>query len=598
MDPKEQIKSKIDIVPFISEFIPLRQMGRNFKALCPFHGEKTPSFVVSPERQIWHCFGCGKGGDIFTFLMEYEKLDFVEALRELAKRTGVKLTTLTPSKTEQAKERLYQINHFASEFYHYILTQHKIGEKARSYLAKRGIKKQTIAAFKLGFAPAKWELLVDYLTKKKAFTPEEIEQAGLIVRSQKLEVRSQYYDRFRNRIMFTLRDHRGNVVGFAGRLLDENVNEAKYVNTPETALYHKGELFYGLDVTKEAIKKENQAIIVEGEFDMLSSFQQGVANVVAVKGTALTLSQAKLIGRFTQNIALAFDVDLAGDAASRRAIESAGSEGLNIKVIRVKDGKDPDEVIQKSGIGGWKKAVKDAVSVYDFIIDSALARFDPGAPEGKRAISDEVLPLLSAITNEIVKAHFVKRLAGDLGASEEVVARQMEKVAKPTSPFTSQPSVKPAQRNRQDILEEYLVALLLQKGSALLCEHIADEEDLIQSPSLKKVIEHLALFFRKRESFTISDFVKEVPRELLPTVDRLYLLDTEHVHSENVSSEVERSLRELRVMLLRQKMAKIAEDLKTGEKKGDDRKVTTLKEQFMLMSSQLHKLTMPESSAN
>lgn len=592
MDPREQIKAKIDIVPFIQEHIPLKQTGRNFKALCPFHGEKTPSFVVSPERQIWHCFGCGKGGDIFTFLMEFEKIEFVEALRTLAQRAGVKLTTLAPSKTEQTKERLFQINHLASEFYHYLLTEHEVGEKARDYLKKRGIKRQTVDSFKLGFAPNKWELLFEYLTRKKGFSADEIEQTGLIIKSQK------FYDRFRNRIMFTLRDHRGNVVGFAGRLLDSDPSagsgqvQAKYVNTPETTLYHKGELFYGLDVTREAIKKEDSAIIVEGEFDMLSSFQAGVANVVALKGTALTLMQAKLIKRFTQNVALAFDLDIAGDAAARRGIQIADNEGLNIKVIRATAGKDPDDVIRKNPLG-WKKAIKAAVSVYDFLIDSAIRRFNKETPEGKKQITDEVLPSISSIGNEIVKAHFIKRVAVELDTSEEVVVKQMEKLEKPTLVAAPATMTKPKPTTRQQVLEEYLMALILQKGDRALIEkvHPKLEANLLQSTVLEKVLHMLLAFYEKEEVFAIGKFVKDVPIELLPTVDRLYLIDTEAIAKEDVPFEVEQAIRELKVLLLRRKMEEVAIQLKKMEKEQNRRALTTLERQFSVLSTRLSKLT-------
>ena len=588
MDPREQIKAKIDIVPFIAEHIPLKQLGRNFKALCPFHGEKTPSFVVSPERQIWHCFGCGKGGDIFTFLMEFEKMEFVEALRTLAQRAGVKLTSLAPSHTEQLKERLFQINHLSSEFYHYLLTEHEVGEKARDYLKNRGMKKQTIDAFKLGFAPEKWELLFDYLTRKKGFTADEIEQTGLVARSQQ----GKYYDRFRNRIMFTLRDHRSNVVGFAGRLLDPDAKEAKYVNTPETSLYHKGELFYGFDITKEAIKKEDRAIIVEGEFDMLSSFQAGIPNVVALKGTALTLMQAKLIKRFTQNVALALDLDIAGDAASRRGIQIADNEGLNIKVIRGTGGKDPDEMIRNNPLA-WKKAIKSAVSVYDFLIDSAIGRFDKKAPDGKKQITEEILPSISAIGNEIVKAHFIKRVAVELDTTEEVVVKQMEKLEKPM--IASAPAVAAKQKptSRQEVLEEYLMALLLQKGDKMLIQkvHPRLEANLLQNQVHEKVLHLLLGFYEREEIFDIRKFVKDIPVELLPTVDKLYLIDTEAIALEDVAFEVDQTIRELKVLLLKRQMEEVAVQLKKMEKEQNRKGFSTLERQFTTLSTRLLKLT-------
>jgi DNA primase len=575
MDPREQIKSKVDLVSFIAEYIPLKQTGRNFKAPCPFHGEKTPSFVVSPERQIWHCFGCQKGGDCFSFMMEYEKMDFVEALKTLAQRTGVKLPDFQSDKESGQKERLLAINHLASEFYHYLLTSHAVGKEALEYIKGRGLHDKTIASFKIGYAPAQWDSLLNYLTKKKGYKSSEIEQAGLVVGSQKPGISSQqrYYDRFRGRIMFTLFDHRGNVVGFAGRVLDPDAKEAKYVNSPETSLYHKGELLYGLHLTKEAIKREDRAIIVEGELDMLSSFQAGVANVVALKGTAMTEMQVKLISRFSKNISLALDADFAGDTAARRGIEIADAQGLNIKVIQVKDAKDPAEAIQKN-VGLWKDAIKHEVSVYDFLIDSAIARHKKGTPEGKKAISQEVLPSIARIQNEIVKAHFVKRLSRELEVSEEAIDRAMNKTdiyGRKTSMDAS--FVKQKKQSRQQILEEYFLALLLQKGDAALFKKLklTVEPEFFQSASLRKIFEHLQAHYEKQvDAFSIANFVASLPAELVPTVDQLYLLDVESVTFENIAFEVERVIQEIRVLLLRKRMEQVMLLLREKEKEGED----------------------------
>ncbi len=303
MDQIEEIRSKIDLVAFISETVPLKKAGRNFKGLCPFHTEKTPSFIVSPERQIWKCFGCQKGGDAFGFLMEIERIEFGEALRILAKKTGVVLQSYRPSQSESEKDKLYQINHLAAEFFHYLLLNHRAGKKALNYILQRGISKQSLEKFKLGYAPAMWDGLQGFLVGKKGYKAEDLEKAGLIIKrageqeSRKVE---GYYDRFRDRLMFPLSDHRGNVVGFAGRVLDPEVKEAKYVNTPETAVYHKSDLLFPLDVTKEEIKKENCAMVVEGELDAISSYQVGLKNVVAIKGSALSEEQSRLLKRFCE----------------------------------------------------------------------------------------------------------------------------------------------------------------------------------------------------------------------------------------------------------------------------------------------------------
>jgi DNA primase len=248
MDQLEEIKRKIDIVELINSYVPLKKAGRNFKALCPFHSEKTPSFMVSPERQIWHCFGaCNEGGDIFGFLMKIENLDFGEAVRELAKKAGVKLTRYQPSEEERSKQLLYEINHLAAEYYHFLLLNHPFGKKALDYILGRGIKKDSLVLFKIGFAPDDWRSLQAYLVNKKGYKAQDLERVGLVIKTQK----GDFYDRFRGRLMFPLKDYHNNVRGFAGRLLDPQAKEAKYVNTPETFIYHKSELLFGLSEAKE-----------------------------------------------------------------------------------------------------------------------------------------------------------------------------------------------------------------------------------------------------------------------------------------------------------------------------------------------------------
>ncbi|MGH7245370.1 MAG: DNA primase, partial [Candidatus Levyibacteriota bacterium] len=317
MDQVSEIRNKIDIVALIQEFVPLKKMGRNFKANCPFHGEKTPSFVVSPERQIWHCFGCNKGGDVYTFLMEYEHMEFPEALRILADRAGVRLVNQAfDTGVSSKKETIYKLNRLAAEFYHYLLVKHQLGKIALSYvLERRHIKTQTLNTFLLGFAPQTGNALTTYLVKKKGYKKEDILEAGLATQRG-----SQLYDFFQGRLMFPLFDHRDNIIGFSGRILEDNEKTSKYINTRDTLAYHKGMTFFGLNSAKQAIKKEQNAILMEGEFDVISSFQEGITNAVAVKGTALTQDQVSLLARFTPMISLCFDTDSAGQEAFKRSL--------------------------------------------------------------------------------------------------------------------------------------------------------------------------------------------------------------------------------------------------------------------------------------
>lgn len=608
-DQLEEIKAKIDIVGFISEYLPLKKAGRNFKALCPFHTEKTPSFIISPERQIWHCFGCGRGGDQFGFLMQIENLEFPEALEILAKRAGVKLvTSYQASESAKLKDKIFKINHLASEFYHYLLLNHPSGKKALDYVLGRGVNKKSIETFKLGWAPNLWDALSKFLLKK-GFNLPEIETAGLVIKRERQEIPKPiqqaqgrqvrndergYYDRFRGRLMFALRDYRGNVIGFAGRTLDPNATEAKYINTPETPVYIKGNVLYGLDITKEAIKKEDKAIVVEGEFDLISSFQAGVSHVVAIKGSALTEGQVSLLKRFTQNIDLALDMDLAGDAASRRGIEVADAAGFSIRMIQLPQGKDPDECARINPLL-WQKAVKNALSVFDYILDSALARFGKETAEGKKKIGDEVIPVLAKIASPIVQAHYLAQLASLLNVSEEVIVQTAKKFAKQEEigqtavAKTLMPS---APAPRQQLLEEQLLAMILQSATVeetVKIKELEEIEKFLTVPAIKKIFSLLLKYFTEmgQKKFKISEFVKTLPAELGPTVDRLYLVDLGNIleNQKLLTRELEKTTVEIKKIFLKNRLLSLSQKLKEADKKD----IETLTKEYRETAAELKK---------
>lgn len=592
MTDLEQIKQKIDIVSFISESVPLKKTGANFKGLCPFHTEKTPSFIVSPERQIWHCFGgCQDGGDIFKFLMKMENLEFPEALKILAQRAGVTLTSYQPTEQSRLRERIYQANHLASEFYNYLLVSHPLGQKGREYLTNRRITNNSITLFRLGYAPNSWDSLSKFLTKK-GFSPKELDAAGLVSKSGI----GRYFDRFRGRLIFPLFNHRGEVSGFAGRLLDEEVypereRGAKYINTAETAVYVKGEILYGLNITKEEIKKGGFAVVVEGEIDAISSYQAGIRKVVAIKGSALTAGQITLLKRYTENIYLSLDADFAGDAAVHRGIEMADRAGLNIKVATFTGGKDPDELIKNLGPGAFRKAVEKAVPFYDFIIDSAVTKHDPAKPEEAKKIVMETAPFLEPIDNLVVKNHYLKKLAAKLDIEQEVLetqlAREYKKIFIPRSlAINDQP---PASiRSRSELLEEYLLSLLLQSPRPsdylLLISHRLNSEDFT-TPSLAQIYQ-LLVSNPVEAGFNIKIFVPLVPLELLPTVDRLYLREN-HLDPQKDSlilEEIQKIAWEIKELGLRQKLKTASGQIR---QKGDDPELEKI---FHQTSSLLQKL--------
>ena len=595
MDQREEIKSKIDIVELIGGYIPLKKTGRNYKALCPFHTEKTPSFVVSPERQIFKCFGCETGGDIFGFLMKYENMDFVEALRTLAKRAGVQLKgRRDKSGRWEQKEKLFEINRLASDFFHWVLLKDKVGKRALDYALSRGIKKESIETFKLGYAPRSWESLQKFFATR-GYKPADLETAGLVIKS---EGGRGFYDRFRGRLIFPLFDHRGNTAGFAGRLLDPKAVGAKYVNTPETSVYVKGNLLYGLNVAKGEIKKKNSAVVVEGEIDAISSYQAGVKNVVAIKGSALTENQARLLKRYTENISLALDADAAGDAAARRGIEIADQAGLDIKVVRVPLGKDPDDCAQKNP-SLWRKAVAEAIPVFDFFIDSALSRFDEKTAVGKKKIGQEVLPILGRISDEIVKAHYLQKLAREIDVEEGVLRVEMNKMRDGKWEVGSgrwevgggkgEIKKNEEKKGKREVWEEYLLSLMLQ-GFNLTDRLPKSKKTDFTTPLARGVYEQLEKYLDKYKKFSISSFVKNLPEELVGAADRLYLADLGKVSQTEalLTKEIEKIQKRLRVDSLQGRLKILGQKVKEEEEKGES--AQTLRRDFNRLVQKLKKL--------
>jgi len=370
--PIDEIKNRLDIVEVVGSYIKLQRAGANFRALCPFHSEKTPSFFVSPARQIWHCFGCGKGGSIFNFIMEIEGVEFGDALRILAQRAGVELKRQPPELRTQ-RQRLYEISEWATRFFEKQLEGSSLGKEAKKYLLSRGINEESIKKWRIGYSPDTWEGLSNFLVSK-GYKKEELEQAGLAIKSDQ----GSFYDRFRGRIIFPIFDLNSQVVGFSGRIF-KTTDPAKYINTPNTLIYDKSRILYGLDKAKVEIRKKESCILVEGNTDVIITQQAGWENAVATSGTALTPFQLKILKRYSDNLLIAFDMDLAGETATKRGIDLAQTQGFNIKVVRLPEGKDPAETIAMNP-NQWEKAINSAVSILDFYFETAFAKADPKTP--------------------------------------------------------------------------------------------------------------------------------------------------------------------------------------------------------------------------
>lgn len=457
-----EIKSRIDIVDLISDYVQLKSAGTSFRALCPFHKEKTPSFFVSPERQIWHCFGsCNEGGDIFKFVMKMENVDFPEALRILAKRAGVQIERQDYHLVSQ-RTKLADIMKIAAKFYHLILTDSPLAEKARAYLKERGLKSETIKEFQLGFAPERWDELWKFLTKK-GFKESDAALAGLIIKSNIQQPSSsiKYHDRFRNRIMFPVSDLYGNPVGFSARLVPWSAEKeaGKYINTPETPIYNKSKILYGLDKAKQVIKQKDAVILVEGNMDVVSCHQAESKNVVASSGTALTLEQIKLLKRYTNNLLLAFDVDLAGENATQRGIDVALQEELNVKIIKVPGSKDPDECIREDS-EKWFKAVEEVQSIMDYYFNLAFDGRDPKKVEDKKTITKILLSVIDKLGDPVERDHWLKILASKIDIAEYSL-RDKIKNFKKTKTYNAAKEKEADRASREKMVGEIFLGLVV-----------------------------------------------------------------------------------------------------------------------------------------
>ncbi len=480
--PIEEIKSRLNVVDVVQDFVQLKKAGTNYKGLCPFHSEKSGSFMVSATKQIWHCFGCGLGGDVFEFIKQIENIEFAEALKILADRAGVELKKPTFEQIEGDKKKdvLYEINFAAARYFAKVLWESNAGAEALDYLRRRGLSDQTIKNWQLGYAPDDFHYLENFLAK--GFDKRDIEQAGLIIKSDR---DSGYFDRFHDRVMFPIINLHGQTVGFTGRLLHDKPNTGKYVNSPETPVYNKSQVIYGLHAGKQAIRKGDRAILVEGNMDVIACHQVGFAQAVATSGTALTQDQLNILKRFTENLVFAFDTDAAGSTATKRALELALNSGFNVKIANLGTAKDPDELIKK-GIGLWQKTIEGAGNFLDFVLDNLLQNNNPNEPEGIAKIESEIIPLINYISNPVVKAHYVRKVAGKINVPEKALYERLSASKKPV--IKSQGLPMGVKKDRRQILEENFLGLIFITKQKHLLEDL-EAEDF--SPAVREIFQIL-----------------------------------------------------------------------------------------------------------
>ena len=570
----DEIKNRLDIVEVISSYIKLEKVGSNYRALCPFHSEKKPSFFVSPARQIWHCFGCGKGGDIFKFIIEMEGVDFKDALRILAKRAGVELKPQDP-RILTKKKRLYDICELACKFFETQLHQSKKGEKVKEYLKGRGILEESIKKWRIGWAPDTWQGLSDFL-QKKGFKKEEIVEAGLAIKNESGNV----YDRFRGRIIFPIFDINSQVIGFGGRIFEKEEEVAKYINTPNTPLYDKSKVLYGLNFAKVDIRQKDASIIVEGYTDVIMSYQAGVKNVVAVSGITLTPYHLKILKRYSENLLTAFDMDIAGDSATKRGIDLAQKEGFNIKIITLPEGLDPADIILHHP-EDWEILIERAKSILDFYFENAFLKFDKNLPDGKKEIAKILIPVIKRIPNEIERSFWVGELAKRLEVKEESIYNEMAKY-QPEREILSEEAKEPEQKEktREEKIEERILCLLIKFPDLLEDFKNFDYFSERTREILKKMKE-------EGEKFRGEGLLPEIKEYL----DYIYLkseIDENLPKEKNEAVlELETSKKELQKLFVKKQLSSLSEELKKAEEKGEEEKIQKLMEEFNKLSKKL-----------
>ena len=557
-DSVEKIKERLGIAEVVGGYLKLEKAGKNLKARCPFHNEKTPSFFVSPERGSYYCFGCGAKGDIFSFVEQFEGLDFKGALKLLADRAGVKLEYDRGSFSDgkAGREKIFQILEEATGYFE---TNLKSNDEAINYLQKRGLAEKTCVVFRLGYAPDEWRLLLTHLKNKK-FAESDLEKAGLIKKS---ETGGNYYDRFRGRIIFPIADSAGRIVGFSGRILKGKPEDAKYLNSPETELFVKSRILYGLDKAKAEIRRRDFAVLVEGQMDLLMSHQAGVANAVASSGTALTDEHINLLKRFSNRLLLVFDPDEAGFKAALRGAGLALTRGLEVKVAVLPKGLDPADLILRNP-ADWKDALKNAIFLIDFLLAKILNKgYDKR--QLAKAVEKEVLPYIASLKSRIEQSHYISEIADKANIKEEALWVELRKAVPVIGKKEENDTLKkPAEKeklNRRELLERRLFGLLFA------------EKD-------KKLENELKNIFDAVEFKTALEFWQPFREEII--------FEVEEILGDGISEgEIAELLANLKNEMLREKFLQKTKELAEAEKTGETARAKKLMEECQELSKKI-----------
>ena len=570
----EDILGRVDIVEIISGYIPLKKAGSNFKTNCPFHHEKTASFMVSPDRQIYHCFGCGESGNAFKFLMRHERMEFPEAVEMLAKKCGVSLPDQDkPELARQASlsNQLYKVNELAVSFYENNLHTGSAG-LAINYLSNRGIKLATIKEFHLGLATSGWDNLINFLRSKNV-SLALMEQAGLILPKDS----GGYYDRFRNRIIFPVFDMRSRMIGFGARVMDNSL--PKYINSPETPVYTKGKNLFGFNLSKDFIRDADSAVIVEGYLDFMIPYQEGLKNIVASQGTALTLEQIKLLKRYTHNVVMIYDGDTAGEIATLRSLDLLIDEGINVKVVPLPKGTDPDALVRNEGINTLKAKVQKAASFFDYKLDILKSRHDIKDAHGKTKIASEMLLTINKFDNAILRGEYIKKLSEEMRIPEQYILEELHKLKPAVSIFVEQPASFGRKQSEINPAEKLLIKFMLEEKE--LIEKIMRElspSDFADARTAKivSVLQDLVLQGKNIEPSVLMNYFSEDDASQLVCETMFMPALTDQGREKAVNDCIAR----IKIQRLKSRREHLHIQIKSAQSLGDEGKLNSLIQEF------------------
>jgi len=536
----QEILERVSIEQIVSRYVSLKQQGKNLVAICPFHSEDTPSFNVNPTKGLFYCFGCGAGGNVFTFIMKAENYTFVEAAEFLASQAGILLEdNKLIKKVDKEKNSLIEINSLAQKFFNYMLIDSTKGEKALEYLKKRGVSNEIIAEFGLGYSLDEWDSLSKFMTKRKV-SVSDLEKVGLI--SPRQGNASGYYDRFRGRIIFPIYNLNGLVIGFGGRIIDDSIKGPKYLNSPETKIFQKSKLLYGMNLARDEIRRKDLVILVEGYMDVIATHQNGVKNTVASLGTAFTAEQAKILKRYTDNVVIAYDADEAGQEASLRGLSVLNENGCKVNILTLPEKSDPDDYIRKYGAEGFMDCVKNkAIPLIEYKLKIASQKNRLDTIEGKKKVLDFIINDLTKVNSLVEREYYIRLISNKIGVTEQVIAAEMGKHSRSLQNIGTNRDKKVIVRNNSK--EKYLMGNSAQvKVERFLVRYVMENPQNIewfqenvgvhslQYSKSKLLIRDLIKYVEDSggsDKFCFKNFLITLPEDLQGYLSEIMTVDTE-----------------------------------------------------------------------